>query len=303
MTDENTEWSDLSSNAQKVIAEKKVESSARIANWLESLEELADFDEIVEKRQSKALGKTWLLYIALILIGSVSLCLVNDPGKLKWFFLLPLLTAALVAAVMSNREYLKFKRMNLDDSFRKLLIPVLRALREDVAPKGMLKLKLDASNSVHEAHRVHEREIPSKWRKLIETLYVHPWCELSAPLVNGGTLTLSIVNNLTSYERHYSNKSGTKSKIKMKWKILTTVTTAILPAPNTFSWDQTQVQSLAAKEKVKLKDKGEAQVCRLVRRFKGKGTESDIDTAKPDEIIAMFMQLSSMLSAPTTGGE
>jgi len=302
---------ELSQDARDVIRTKTIEGSERLRHWIDLLRELADADERLDARRNRmkrfAIGFTVALFPTAFLTAFGAAALSGVAPRAVPLVFVP--GACLVVAdIVFICRFLGLKRVDLSNGFRETVLPVMEALSEDVPEKGKVKLSLDVGPVVRSSNRISRQNVPSRWRKLIETVYESPWCNVVAPLADGTKLMLGIVGRATSYERHYTSRSG-KWKSKTKWKALVTVTAAILPGTAGLGWDAGKVGQRASKAKAKAKDntkiklaaKGEGEVCRLVRRFKAKGGKAELPSVEPGEVVNMLMQLCSMLK--TSAGE
>ncbi len=174
-------------------------------------------------------------------------------------------------------------------------------LTEDIQPKGKILLDLDLSNGTDKKYKTSEKKLPpGRFKKLIEKKFNIDCCSASVPLVNDTILKLDISKEFASYDRYYTNPRG-KSKHKKKWKLLTVVTTALVPAGDELLVSEDKVSELISSEKIKLREKKGEQVCRLTRKFKFKSSDGSVPEkcVPPEAVIEMYMKLCSTLNAPS----
>jgi len=189
------------------------------------------------------------------------------------------------------------KEINLDNSFRETLLPLLEILSEDIPPKEKISLALNIGDPAAKENKISEKELPpGRNIRLVERVYRVQTIHATIPLTNGTRLILDLVKQPASYDRRYRNRRG-KTKYKQKWKMLTLVTAGLAPKSDDFAMDAAGVDRLAVSEKVKLKRKYGGQLCRLTRKFKSKSAMGvPEETVSPDLVLAMFMKLCAMLN-------
>ena len=288
----------LPSEIQETIKNKGICAKKRLPEWLAFLNLLAQFDAQVDE-SSHALGKRILLcgfllfatlFISIFALGmSGGNDLVGIGGG-------SVFVIVLLVFIVSIVKRMRLNKINLDDSFRATLLPVLDLLAEDIAPKGNIALELKLGYPAASERMLSERQLPpGRNKKLIERRYRAEVLHAVIPLSNGIRLLLDIVKQPVSYDRYYKNPRG-KHKHKKKWKMLTLVTAGVIPAGEDFAINAAAVEKLAATEKVKLKEKWGEQFCCLTRKIKTK-SESGIpqEQVAPEQVVAMFMRLCSML--------
>ncbi|MEW5725263.1 MAG: hypothetical protein AB1896_19270, partial [Thermodesulfobacteriota bacterium] len=264
-----------------------------LKGWVALLSEAAAFDEAADELRAKC-GKRAILFLIL----SIAF------GFLAFFtfgITLILFVPALVLTIVYFVKKGRLKKIDLDNEFRRVLLPFLETIAEDIPAEGRLRLELDLAGPV-EAKIVQRQEIPpGRFRKVLETVYQDPWCRAEVPLMDGSRLILDIENTFVTQDRYWRNPRG-KSKHKTKWKKLVSATAGLAPA-GFFDFDQGLLGREAGGEKLKLKEKQGAEIARLTRKFKFKAVNAQpAETIGPDALLAMFFQLGSMLKQSPAGG-
>lgn len=289
----------LPPDANEIIKTKRILARKRLSQWLILLKTLSQFDAgtdvVLKKVQSKVIGSIVMLGITffLFIFG-----LAFTEGNIV-VVVVGLSIALFVAfrAIFYGIKASKLKKVDLSNDFRETILPLLDYLSEDILPKGKILLDLDLSETSDKKHQVSKAKIPpGKFKKLTETVYESQCCSASIPLVDGTLLKLDISKKLASYNRYYRASSG-KYKTKIKWKLLTIVTTSITPNEDDLCVSEDDIETLAVSEKIKLAEKKGGQVCKLTRKFKFRDPVGGIpqDCVSPEAIIEMYMTLCSAL--------
>lgn len=289
----------LPPDAKEIIKTKRILARKNLTKWLIFLKTLSQFDagtdSVLKKAQSKVTGSIVMLGITFFLFV---FGLVFTEGNII-VLAVGLSMALFVAfrAIFYGVKASKLKKVNLSNDFRETMLPLLDYLSEDILPKGKILLDLDMSEASDKKHQVSKAKIPpGKFKKLTETVYESRSCSASIPLMDGTLLKLDITKKLASYARYYRASSG-KYKTKTKWKLLTIVTTTITPNEEDLCVNESDVESLAVSEKIKVAEKKGDLVCKLTRKFKFKDPLGGIpqDCVSPEAIIEMYMTLCSTL--------
>lgn len=207
-----------------------------------------------------------------------------------------LLAGSLVLFFVLWNKSRSLKDINLDNSIRKTLLPLLEILSEDISPQEKLSLSLNMGHPAAKENKISENELPPGLnRNLVERVYRVQTVHAAIPLLNGARLILDLVKQPASYDRYYRNARG-KSKHKKKWKMLTLVTAGVASKTDEFAVDPAALDRLAESQKVKLKRVHGGQLRCLTRKFKSKSaTGVPENNIKPDLVLSMFMELCATL--------
>lgn len=260
---------------------------------------LAQFDEQVDQQIKKVGGRMGLFGVAtfLTLFATIfitagtdgNLTVLGVGGALFAVFLIIFIGFWIKSSAL--------KKINLDNSFRETLLPLLTILSEEIPPKAKIALELNLGDPTDKKFKISEKKLPpGRNRKLIETVFCFPACHAKIPLENGTQLVLDLVKNPASYDRHYRTARG-KYKQKRKWKMVTQVTAGLVPVSDEFLVNEEDVDRMAESVKVKLKEKHGGQLCCLTKKIKSKSAMGvPEDPVAPDVVIEMFMKLCTMLN-------
>lgn len=289
----------LPPDIEEAVKTKRYAGKKRLRQWMVFLKILARFDEDVDERMNIAVKKsimygvgTFLAIFAFIMGAGIS-----EGNPLVMGGTGVILLAMAFMLVVSLIRHSALNKINLDNSFRETLLPVLSLLSEDIQDKGKILLDLNLDDPTDKVYKISDRKIPpGRNRKLIERVYRFPAFHADIPLTNGSRLLLDMVKQPMSYERHYKTARG-KYKRKTKWKMLTFVTAGLVPDSSEFDLDDSLVSQMAEQEKMKLKEKKGGRICRLTRKIKSKSPYGvPDDPVPPDMVVDMFMKLCTMLN-------
>jgi hypothetical protein len=284
---------------QDAIRNKRLTGKKKLRQWLVFLKVLSAFDEQVDERYKKVrrrfigfgVGAAVAFFISIFITAGAN-------GKPVATIPCGIVVATLLAGfIFYWIRSAGLKKINLDNSFRETLLPLLKVLSEDISAKAKIFLDLNLGDPTAKHCQVSEKKLPpGRNRKLIERVFSFPCIHAAIPLENGTRLLLDIVKQPASYDRYYRSARG-KYKHKRKWKMITQVTAGIMPATEEFAVDETAVQQMANRQKVKLKEKAGGQVCRLQVKIKSKSaTGVPEEAVSADVVLDMFMKLCTMLS-------
>ncbi|MEW6262544.1 MAG: hypothetical protein AB1641_05650 [Thermodesulfobacteriota bacterium] len=283
----------LSASAQEIVNSKKAEGRWKLKDLLQVLREVAHFDELDDQLRTKAAKRAKVFLIITIVLAFLAF----------FTFGLTLILAipGLIVTIVYWRKKKKYQQLDLDDEFRLVLIPFLETIAEDVAPNGRLNVKLDLDGP-SEAKITKKHDIaPGRFKNVVETIYLDPWCRLEAPLAGGNSLLLSLENNYVTHERHWKNPRG-KSKSKTKWKKLAVVTAGLAPNAARFDFDPNWVPPGDAQDKLKMAEKKDQPLARLTRKFKFTSVnQRPEESVTAENLVAMFFKLGYMLKTSSAG--
>jgi hypothetical protein len=295
----------LSKAAETAVRKRSVFGRLKLSRWLKILRELAQYDEAGELIRARTKKMAVISGVTLILVVLLLLIVGGDKGFLVVSMALAglALTAAgfLIHSLVRRRQ---LKDLDLADDFRNVLIPFLIAIREDIASKDKVRLKLDLAGP-SDAKVVRRGEVKHKGKKKInETVYSDPWCHLDAPLTAGSHITLDIANTYTRRDVRWKNPRG-KSKQKFKWKKMVVVRAGMFPDASRFAFDRAAVEKGSGQGGLRLKKRfeGEAVAMKTKRKFKSVGSAPPAESIQPKEIVAMFLKLESLIRPVPTGSQ
>lgn len=294
----------LSKAAEAAVLKREVFGRLKLVRWLKILRELARYDEAGDLQRARLKKTAVISGVALVPLGILLAFLAGEEEP--WFVSAVLGAAMLTAAILLIYCLVRNKRLtNLDlaNDFRKVLIPFLTAIREDVPSKDKIKLKLDLagptdSKAIRKGAPTHR-----DGKKIQETVYSDSWCHLEASLVTGSRITLDISNLYTRRKVTSKNPRG-KYKLKVKWKKLVVARAGMSPDMERYAFDPVAVERKAGEGELKLKKRveGPSAALKMKRKFKSAGSPPS-ESIQPKEILGMFLRLESLMRPVSTGGQ
>lgn len=295
---------DLSPEAQAVIKDKRCVCRVRVKKCLRLLEEVAQFDAVVDQLQKKAKNRGCLFIFIAVACLPVGFLLSGYLSTIGTVLAGVVCVPSLVASIVFFVSFDRYKRMNLENDFRQSIVPLLTLLEEDVGSRTKIDLTLNFDGGTAKTKQVSLEKLPPPqlYRKVTKTTFVDPWCSLKIPLVDGAVVSLDIVNTHIRFDKWKKRKN----KHKVKWQKHVTATVAVTPSTEGLDWDGERVEQRVRKlqegtSKRKLKSKKES--LRLSNTVKFKEIEGPIEkTMSGKDLLAMLMELYSLLRAPAQEG-
>jgi hypothetical protein len=287
---------ELSPLSAQIVLEKKITGLFRLKKWLKLLHEVEMFDQATGLQRKATTKRTVLVGILcfFLLFGNIiGLQDVSGPATVVAFVLADVVVLGLLVFLIVRGR--RLRTVDLADDFKEVLLPFLGAFGEDISPGGKVRLALDLSGPT-KGKILRKQEIPpGRFRKVVETVYADPWCQVDAPLAEGSRLILDIHNTYTVLDRKWRTSRG-KYKSKRKWKKLVSVKAGLIPNAETYSLEPDQTTATALKAKLKVAQKKDAQIATLQRKFKFSSVnEMPSQYLEVDELIRMFFLLGRSL--------
>ncbi len=292
----------LSPRADSCVKSKRLRGKATFRELRDLISELARFDkatdEVRSKTQMKA-GVGCVVMIVAIIAAVVAIAMEDEIGMKTSETILyamgGLAVLSLIFAVVFQVKAGRLGKLDLANDFRLCLKPLLDDLAEDVSNKTRVDFDVDMKGVCKEK-MIERGEIPpGRFKKVIQTKYRDPWCALRMRLADGSVMDLDIVDHYTLHERRWTNPRG-KSKSKFKWKKLVVVSATLVPGGKGLDFSREDAKIAEGMGKLKIKDKKDAKVLRLVKKYKFKSIMVEPkETAAHDDVLGMYMKLYSMM--------
>lgn len=113
-------------------------------------------------------------------------------------------------------------RINIHNSLRELVLPLVVTLGEDMAPGKNIQMYLDLTGKLLKSKAVKSSTVDPGWfqyPKVTTTIYHDNWFDLQAELVDGSKVHIAIKDRINSKYKIIRSRSGkTKKKTKNKVK-------------------------------------------------------------------------------------
>ncbi len=294
----------VSPSAQYALKHKKLGGTRTFESWRGLFAELAAFDTRVDlaltdsknKAQYGCIGA--FISIFVMTFGGTAIFAALDITDLR------VVNAALVLgalvpigltfyAIYQHWFRTKiFNEINLFNEFRFLLVPVLRALRPDVAPGALASLEFYGSGPA-DTNRSDEYPVKSSRSNATErqARFVDRWCVFTVPLANKCRVRLTFTSTYLRNVREWTNVNG-KSRKKTKWKKRQSVLIE-LRAP------RRKLQFASVSPECEVVQKGDRSWarCRFKRRLaKVTGDDAPDKCVRTSDVMLHVMKLAKMLA-------
>lgn len=284
---------EFSPEAQAAIQAQSISGSFELRKLQKLMAELSSFDERNEAAMKKA--KTTAIIGAvgafLTLFASFALMATLDTG---WGFVLPVVGVAV--AIVFAVKHSRLSKADLINDFRLCLRPGLRDIAHDLDPEKKIRVRMDLAGPVARK-KVSELQLPpGRNRKLTETVYQDPWCEVRLPLLDGNTALLEFEVKWRKRVRDYKTSRG-KYKSKTKWRKECKAAATLIPA-SVVNWNEATLRARVdpASERARLVEKEGVTGARIERYWTYKGLSDPPKDAPPArEVVGMLLRLYAAL--------
>lgn len=208
----------LPAEQRALFRSKLVQGRYSIDQLIAMLTPLADADRIGDK--GRASLRWWLLglILALVLLPIGAAFASASAPSVAQALLIAAAVCAVLLAVMIVLHLWLGRFDDVENNLRNVALPFLTALRQDVPERAELDVRIDFSKAVQKSKldRV-DKPKRSGYSKLVNSYYISPWFEGSAPLATGGRLRWRVTDHVLSSKRTRRSASG-KYKMKTKQK-------------------------------------------------------------------------------------
>ncbi len=183
------------------------DGSVPIAELLADVRALSNFDLLNERARTTSRR----LMIASIIAFAICLWTALGPVHEVW----PLALGTGISLVYYLMRWRKHRRFDVSDNVRKVALPFLSVLKQDIAASESVRVRLDLKQPMHAEKRVGESPPYQlgRYYKIVDTHYRDPWFEGSARLIDGTVVRWSVVDQVCESKRRKKNPRG---KIKFK---------------------------------------------------------------------------------------
>ena len=232
-----------------------LEGEYPIDEWIERVQFMAEQDETIDWQKKWA--KRGMVWSLVALFFSLFLSLIE--------FTLPLMLIVLLVSI----AFLILRRMDVPNRLKVTILPMLMILREDAAPKGKLRLRVDLTGAERDAKQLDEETLIDTSRKrVVQTRFFDPWLQGSLLLCDGTQLKWEVSEVLR--RRKIRKSTVRKTKFKTKYKVKTQVDLSL-----TVKRDRYQVETSSKPGSPQLKKQGERKSVLRYRRGLAISTNPD----------------------------
>jgi hypothetical protein len=197
---------------QQFINEKKIEGQQTAAQWIDFLEEIAEFDSHVDAAKVKTVYWAWGFGIACFL-GFFTIAFLGD-------FSIVLMATCFVLCIIYIAINQQLNKVNIPNRMRLFVFPLLRILKEETKPDALISLKADFKAGMTKPYFVKEAKKEIHRGKVTSSFYDYPILELKTKLADGNGLQIKVSDFARKNAVQKRNLRG-KTKFKTKYKIKT----------------------------------------------------------------------------------
>jgi len=263
-----TAYRALSVEQKRALSQKEIALHRPIDELLAFSRPLAACDQLSDKARTPY-GCT---FAGGLVLGIVALFFlpVNVGNLLGWGVAGIIFLVAIAAGV----AYFRLKSLDISNNFRQFAVPVLTVFREDFDPASPLRIRLDLGSPTDKKKKQSESK-PYKqgaYYKVIDVMYLDPWMEGEALLVDGSRLRWSVTDSIRERKKKKRTASG-KYKMKTKYSKRSEIDVELTLKSKSYT-----VGPLPGAE---VKQGVNKQSVRLTRRIKS----ASLDPIKPSEFI------------------
>jgi hypothetical protein len=208
----------LPAEPRAVFRSKLVQGRYPIDRLISLLTPLADADRIGDAGRASLRRGLFGSFFGMVLLPlGAAFANGNAPAFAKVLLIGAAACAVVLVVLIALRLWLgRFD--DVENNLRNVALPFLSALQEDVADHAELDVRIDFSRAVQKS-KLDRVEKPARqgFNKLVNSYYISPWFEGSAPLATGGRLRWRVTDHVLSSQRTRRSASG-KYKVKTKQK-------------------------------------------------------------------------------------
>ena len=203
----------LDEEQTQIVELKKIEAAHTANAWLNLLGQVASLDKAGDKYRAYP-NITWQIIVCVIVI-LISIFLAIGTGNP---YILILTAIAIGIIVKLSLDQSKINKLDLSNHLRKVIMPLISILKEDISRKSKIYLK--ASFEKHDTAEYKVNEIPAgkKYPKIVESHFKIPRIQLKTTLVDSTQIQLDYSDLVRKKDITKKNPRG-KIKNKVKYKI------------------------------------------------------------------------------------
>ena len=198
----------LDARQRALMREKEIDASMALEEWIPFLGGIACFD-----RAGDGLRKTlgWLAILTTII--ALAIAFASESVK-------PLLLG--IGSLLFAAGWSRLREIDIPPALDRFLLPWLVLLKEDVAPKSEVSLRLDLRGAEQEQKSLSARDMPNglpkKPSSCKDEYFRDDWFSGTASLADGVVLKWDISDLVRQRVMTRRNARG-KTKVKKKYKI------------------------------------------------------------------------------------
>jgi len=198
----------LDARQRRLMKDKEIDTSMTLEEWISFLGAIARFDRAGDPLR-KLMG--WLVIVTVPVGFVFAIALESATPLLLWF-----------ASMGFGVAWWHLRKLDVPASLDRFLLPWLVLLKEDVAPKSAVALKLDLRGAESAQKRLAARDMPNGFpespHSCKDAYFRDDWLSGTASLADGAVLQWDISDLVRQRTKTRRNARG-KTKQKTKYKI------------------------------------------------------------------------------------
>jgi hypothetical protein len=246
----------LTPEQRRVLKTKALSIHRSVDDTMAMLQPLAAYDTVGDRAQ-KTFGCTALLCVPLIVISMILNKKHMFPSRTTGYYVV----VALIGLLIVSGLIWKWTRsLDISNSLRQFVMPVIVLLREDVEAFSKISLKLDLGSPTAK-EKLKRRSDPYRqgvYHKVIDTFYVNPWVTAEMPLADGSTLDWTITDLVRARSKTKRNARG-KTKTKTKYTTKSAMTVTLTVRNEDYSVESGEGRVRAGEKKKSIRVKGRSK--------------------------------------------
>jgi hypothetical protein len=219
----------MSAEDRAIISSRKCEGEMPPTEWLRLIDRLDAFDARAQHARGVARSGFWIC-----LAGAIVAVIFGSSSGMSWLFAFAGI-AGLLAFVFFLPSWMWLGSVDVPDSLRSFVAPMIAVLREDMKTGGTLKCRFDFTDWDTTPKRLKSVEVPKSellagTQKRTNNYYRNGWIMVEGALVDGSRLKFEITDYRTVAKIRKRGRSG-KIKFKTKSKLKRVSRVTMRPGP------------------------------------------------------------------------
>ena len=213
----NNAMDNMQQQLNTVIANMKISGSWPIRQLLEFGAALKEYDVSVEKKKKFALAGMIVCLVPLALIILVGIFSGGILTKNAIQTMVLLAAILLILGIVASIFFLRYRKFDVCDEFRKFLLPLLEHLQDDIKKNSTVLVEMPLDSLENSTYLKNTSDVYSKgaYHKCLDYLYDRVFLSVTLRLHDGNTLILRGNEFLKKTKKTKKNPRG---KIKTKTK-------------------------------------------------------------------------------------
>ena len=201
-----------------VIADMKISGSWPIRQFLEFGSVLKDYDVSLEKKKKFALAGMIICLAPVALIVFVGIFSGSTLTRNTIQTMVILASILLILGIVASIFFLRYRKFDICDEFRKFLLPLLEHLQDDIKKNSpvLVEMSLDSLENSKYLKSTSDAYSKGAYHKCLDYLYDRNFLSVTLRLHDGNTLILRGNEFLKKTQKTKQNPRG-KTKHHLLW--------------------------------------------------------------------------------------